>query len=210
MPKILEIKKYPRFKDNFKIVFDNDSTVIIDAETIVKFALKKDLFISDIDFDKVLKHSSANRIMCYALYLISQRSYSKKSLTDKLINKGFLQEDIDKLVTRFIELNYLNDEVYAKSLAEYLKNKSKGTYYIKNELKYHNIDDDIISQILSDIFKDVKPYVQIIDLIKKKYPKFNGKDANETKKVAYFFLRRGFKSEDIAKAFREYKNNITI
>lgn len=206
MPKILEIKKYPRFKDNFKIVFDNDISIIIDAETIVKFALKQDLFISDKDFDNILKHSSANRIMSYSLYLVSQRSYSRKSLADKLTTKGFLQEDIDRVITRLIELNYLNDEVYAKSLAEYLKNKSKGTYYIKNELKYHNIDDTLISQILSDIFKDIQPYLQIIDLIKKKYPKFDGKDASETKKIAYFFLRRGFLSEDIAKAFREYKN----
>ena len=209
MPKILEIKKYPKFKDSFKVVLDNDFSVVIDAETIVKFALKKDLFISDLEFDSVVKHSGSNRIMSYALYLISHKAYSKKSLTDKLLEKGFVSEDIERVIKKFIELNYVNDENFAKNLAEYLKNKSKGTFYIKNELKSHNIEDSTISVILADVFKDIQPYSQIIELIKKKYPEFDGKDASETKKIANFFLRRGFAAEDISKAFREYKN-ITI
>jgi len=109
MPNIIEIKKYPRFKNSFKIVFDNDSVIIIDAETIVKFVLKKDLFLNDEEFEKILKHSNSNRVMSYSLYLISQRSYSKKSLSDKLISKGFLQEDIDRVIARLVELNYIND-----------------------------------------------------------------------------------------------------
>ncbi|MFA7074039.1 MAG: regulatory protein RecX [Endomicrobiaceae bacterium] len=209
MPKILEIKKYPKFKDNFKIILDNDVSVIVDAETVVKFSLKKDLLLSDSELDIIIKHSGSNRIMSYALYLISHKSYSKKAITEKLLLKGFLQEDIEKVVSRFVELNYINDKVFAKNFAEYLKNKSKGIYYIKNELKLHNIEDCVISDILTDLFRDIKPHLQIIGIIKKKYPKFDGKNASEIKKIANFFLRRGFVSEDIAKAFREYKN-ITI
>lgn len=204
MPKITEIKKYPRFKNNFKIAFDNDSAVIIDADTVVQFGLKKDLFITDDRFCKILKQSSSNRIMSYALYLISRKSYSKKSLYDKLISKGFLKEDADNIIGRFCELNYLNDEVYARKLAEFLKNKAKGTFYIKNELKSHDIDVNLIAKILSDLFKDDQPYSQITDIIKKKYPKFNVNNADEKRKVASFFLRRGFTGEDIYKAFRNF------
>ena len=96
--------------------------------------------------------------------------------------------------------------MYAKNLAKYLKDKAKGIYYIQNELKTHNIESNIISQILSDLFKDVSPYLEIIEIIKKRYPKFDSKDSNEIRKIATFFLRRGFISEDIAKALREYKN----
>jgi len=204
MPNILEIKKYPRFKDSFKIVFDNDSAVISDGDTIVKFALKKDLFVTDEEFENILKHSNSNRIMSYALYLISKNSYSKKKLSDKLLSKGFLPEVIEKVIARFTELNYLNDEIYARNLAQYLKNKMKGIYYIKNELKSHDIENNLISDILEDIFKDAEPYLEIIEIIKKRYPKFNCKNPNDAKKTASFFLRRGFKSEDIAKAFRQH------
>ena len=43
-------------------------------------------------------------------------------------------------------------------------------------------------------------------MMKKKFPKFDDKDKNEVRKIAMFFQRRGFSSEDIAKAFREFEN----
>lgn len=205
MPKIVEIKKYPKIKNNFKIIFDNESAILLDADTIVVFGLKKDLFIEEDIFNKILKHNNSNRIMSYALYLISHKMYSKKSLSDKLSSRGFEKEDIDKVINRFIELNYINDENFAKNLVDYLQNKGKGPFYIKNELKQHDIDSEIISNIFDTATEDDELYLQILNIMKKKYSKFDGKDKNEVRKIAMFFQRRGFSSQDIAKAFREYK-----
>lgn len=202
---ILEIKKYPKIKNYFKVLFDNESAILLDAETIVVFGLKKNLEIDDSTFNKILEHNNSNRIMSYALYLISQKMYSQKSLNDKLSSRGFKREDIDKVINRFIELNYINDENFAKNLVEYLQNKGKGPFYIKNELKQHNISSEIISNIFDNVTEDNEPYLQILNIMKKKYSKFDGKDKNEVRKVAMFFQRRGFSSQDIAKAFREYK-----
>ena len=205
MPNILEIKRYPKIKDYFKILFDNETAVLIDAETIVSFGLKKGLFIDEETFNKVLKHNNSNRITSYAFYLISHKFYSKKSLSDKLLSRGFEKGDIEKVITRFVELNYINDEVFAQNLVEYLQNRGKGPFYIKNELKQHDIDSEIISKVLEPK-EENEPYVQIINMMKKKFPKFDGKDKNEVRKIAMFFQRRGFASEDIAKAFREFEN----
>ena len=43
--------------------------------------------------------------------------------------------------------------------------------------------------------------------MKKRFSKFDGKDKNEVRKTAMFFQRRGFSSEDIAKAFREFEED---
>ena len=205
MPTITEIKKYPKIKNYFKISFDNETVILIDAETIVSFGLKKNLFINNETFNKILKHNNSNRIMNYALYLVSNKFYSKKSLTDKLLLKGFEQQDIDKVIKRLIELNYINDELFAQNLVEYLQSKGKGPFYIKNELKQHNIDNETISKILDNAKEEQEPYLKIIDIIKKKYTNFNMKNKNEVRKIAMFFQRRGFASQDIAKAFREFK-----
>ncbi len=205
MPNIVEIKKYPKIKNYFKVLFDNESAILIDAQTIVVFGLKKNLEIDDTTFSKILKHNNSNRITSYALYLISQRMYSKKSLSDKLASRGFEKEDIEKVINRFIELNYINDEQFAQNLVEYLKTKGKGPFYIKNELKRHDIDSEIIENVL-DNNEENEPYSQIISIIKKKFAKFDGKDKKEVRKIAMFFQRRGFCSQDIAKAFREFCN----
>ena len=205
MPNITEIKRYSKIKDYFKVFFDNETAILIDAETIVSFGLKKGLFLDEDSFNKVLKHNNSNRIMSYALYLISQKSYSKKSLSDKLLLRGFEKEDIEKVITRFVELNYINDEVFAQNLVEYLQSKGKGPFYIKNELKQHDIDNETISKVMDSAKEEKEPYLQIIDIMKKRYSNFDGKDKNEVRKIAMFFQRRGFASQDIAKAFREFK-----
>lgn len=204
--KILNIKKYPRFKNHFKITFDDDKSIIVEADTIVKFNLKKDLVIDDEQFKQIERFSNSNKIMSYAFFLISKKMFSKKSLEDKLIFKGFAKEDVDRVILRFTELNYLNDEVFAQNLISYLQKKCKGRYYIENELKQHNIDVKIFKQISGD----TSQYTEIIAIMKKRYPKFNNKDMGETKKIASFFLRRGFSSEDIAKAFRKYGTDIEL
>ena len=204
--KILNIKKYPRFKNHFKIMFDDDKSIIAEADTIVKFNLKKDLEIDDEQFKRIEKFSNSNKIMSYAFYLISKKMFSKKSLEDRLLSKGFSKEDISKVILRFSELNYLNDEVFAQNLISYLQKKCKGRYYIENELKQHNIDIKILRQFTDN----TSQYGEIIAIMKKRYPKFNNKDMSETKKIASFFLRRGFLSEDIAKAFRKYGTDIEL
>ncbi|WP_372518840.1 regulatory protein RecX [Candidatus Ruminimicrobiellum ovillum] len=207
MPNITEIRKYPKIKDYFKIFFDNETAILIDAETIVSFGLKKSLFIDEDTFNKVLKHNNFNRITSYAFYLISHKLYSKKSLSDKLLSRGFEKKDIEKVITRFVELNYINDEVFAQNLVEYLQSRGKGPFYIKNELKQHDIDNEIISKVMESD-EENEPYMQIINIMKKKFSKFDGKDKNEVRKTAMFFQRRGFASQDIAKAFREFDAEI--
>ena len=208
MPNITEIRKYPKIKDYFKIFFDNETAILIDAETIVSFGLKKGLFLDDDSFNKVLKHNNSNRITSYAFYLISNKMYSKKSLSDKLLSRGFDKTDIEKVITRFVELNYINDEVFAQNLVEYLQSKGKGPFYIKNELKQHDIDNETISKVMESD-EENEPYMQIINIMKKKFSKFDGKDKNEVRKTAMFFQRRGFASEDIAKAFRNFEEEWT-
>ena len=80
--------------------------------------------------------------------------------------------------------------------------------YIKNELKQHDIDNEIIFKVMDSAKEEKEPYLQIIDIMKKKYSKFDGKDKNEVRKIAMFFQRRGFASQDIAKAFREFDTEI--
>ncbi|WP_413852678.1 regulatory protein RecX [Candidatus Ruminimicrobium bovinum] len=207
MIKIFKIIKYPKIKNYFKVIFDNGSAVLLDAETIVLFGLKNNLSVDKDTFEKILKHNNSNKISSYAFYLISHKLYSKKGLTDKLLQKGFQIEDIEKTIARLCELNYINDENFAKELVKYLTSKGKGPFYIKNELKQHNIDDEIISKILNITQQEQETYLQIMNIMKKKYPKFNGTDKNETRKIAMYFQRRGFSSSDIAKAFREFENN---
>jgi Uncharacterized protein conserved in bacteria len=196
-----------KFKKNmFKIMLDDGENIILTAETIVKFGLKDGLEINANTFDAISAYDKSNRIMADALALISKRSYSAKMLETKLLDKGYEPENAKRAVKRLQELNYIDDVKYAKMFAEYLANRAKGEFAIKAELEKAGIAKELAKEVLENIKSEEEAYEQIIKIMKSKFKKFDPKDKNETRRAAAFFLRRGFSSEDVAKAFRKYKN----
>lgn len=204
--RIIKLDKIKFKKNIFKIIFDNDESIILTAETIVKFGLKENFEISMNDFDAVSAYDKSNRVMADALALVAKRSYSAKNLEAKLLGKGYEPENAKKAVKRLQELNYIDDLKYAKMLARHLSARAKGEYAIKAELEKAGISKDIIKETMETVKGESEPYEQIIKIMKSKFKKFDTKDKNEARRIAAFFLRRGFTSENVAKAFRKYKN----
>ncbi len=203
---IEKIEKVRGRKDIFKIFLDNEESVLVSADTIVKFGLKTDLTLSSLEYNKIIASDKSSRVVADALALVAKRSYSSKSLYDKLRQKGYEPENAKTAVVRLKELNYINDEKYAKELALYLAKRGKGGFAIKAELEKHSFDKNLINNAVEYTKCGKEPYEQIIDMMKSRFKKMDLKDKNEVRRTASFFLIRGFSSENIAKAFRKYKN----
>lgn len=203
---IEKINKIKNRKNLFKVVFSNDESIILSADTIVKFGLTESLKLTENEYKKIIQDDKSSRIIADALSLVAKRSYSAKSLFNKLIEKGYEAENAKKAVERLKELNYINDEKFAATYAKYLVNRGKGEFAIKAELEKHSIDKDLIKKTTNLLKNEQEPHKHIIQIIKNKFKKVDLKDKNEVRRVASFFLRRGFSSENVAKAFREYIN----
>ncbi|MCL2335091.1 MAG: recombination regulator RecX [Endomicrobia bacterium] len=208
--KITELKKISAKKNTFKVSFDNEESVILTPETIVKFGLTSGAEISKNDFDAISAYDKSNSVTADALALVSKRSYSAKSLEQKLIEKGYEPHNAKTAVKRLEELNYINDEKYADMLAKYLSGRAKGEFAIKQALEEKGISRELINKALDSLKTEAEPYEQIIETVKRKFKDFNPKDKNEVRRIASFFLRRGFTSEDISKALRNYKSSVEL
>jgi len=205
--KITKLEKISAKKNTFKVYFDNGESVILTPETIVKFSIKNGTEINKSDFDAISAYDRSSKVTADALALVSKRSYSIKSLSDKLLLKGYEPDKIKDAVSRLAELGYINDEKYALAYAKYLSERGKGEYAVKQGLDEKGIPKDIINKALDSLKTESEPYEQIIETIKRKFKDFNPKDKNEVRRAASFFLRRGFASEDISKALRLYREN---
>lgn len=203
---IIKIEKIKFKRNMFKVMLDNDESIILTAESIVKFGLKDGLDISGNAFDAIFSYDTSNRVMADALALVAKRSYSSKNLETKLIGKGYDPERAKNAIKRLRELNYIDDLKYARMLAQHLYSRAKGEYAIKAELEKAGISKDLIKEAMQAIKSESEPHEQIIKVMKTKFKSFDPKDKNEARRIAAFFLRRGFTSENVAKAFREYKN----
>ncbi len=205
--KIIKIQKYFKLKNYLKVSLDGGEILLVDAETAAVFHLKENLTLNEETIKKIISRRNYNRLKNYTMFLLSKKSYSRKSLFDKLTLKGYEKENIEKVLDLFNELNVINDEHFAKNLTRTLQSKGKGNIYIKNELKKHKISSERITEILNDPEDEMEEYERAIRIIKKKYPKFDNNDKNIQRKVAMFLQRRGFSFEDINKAFRNFNDN---
>ena len=205
--KITKLEKISAKKDTFKVFFDGGENILLAADIIVKCGLNTGVEISAETYKEVLAADKTYRVVFDALTLVGRRSYSGKSLYEKLLQKGYDDDNSKAAVARLLELGYVNDEKYALSYAKYLSDKGKGELAVRKELEEKGISKDLINKALSSLKTQEEPYEQIIKTIKSKFKNFNANNAGEARRAANYFLRRGFSSEDISKAFRNYSDN---
>jgi regulatory protein len=202
--KVKKIEKIKFKKNMFKVFFEDGKSLAVFADSIVKFGIKTGCDILKNEFKEIVSYDKSNIAISYALTLVSKRSYSSQNLHTKLLQKGCEPESAAKAVKEMEELNYVNDKKFAKVYGAYLSQKGKGEFAIKAGLEKQGIEKSLINGVLETIKTDTttEPYEYIIKILKTKFKKSSGKDKNEIRRAASFFLRRGFSYQDIAKAFR--------
>ena len=201
--RILKVEKVKFKKDTFKISFeDSKKNLTVSAGSVAKFDLKTEIDISKDVYKKILFYDKSRNGISEALELVSKRSYSVQNLQKKLIKRGYGIKNSVEVVERLKELNYLNDEEHAKNYVTYLSEKGKGEFLIKSELEKQGIEKSLISNAIEVVKANRGTSKQIIKILKTKFKNLDEKNKNEVGKAFSFFMRRGFSSEDIDKAFR--------
>ena len=154
--------------------------------------------INEEELTELLNTVSFRRAYNKGLDFLSRRPYGTKELIKKLCEKGHEKEASQKACERLLELGLLNDEEYARILAnDLLERKSYSIKRIKQELAFRGIDREIIENTVDTLDND--PQRSIIILVKKKYiNKLN--DEKGKKRTVDALLRLGYSYSDIKSA----------
>lgn len=84
-----------------------------------------------------------------ALKYLASRDRTCQEMKKYLSEKGFSAEEIQHAINYLLDMNYLNDEVYAEKYIQYAILKGKGIIKIKNELRQKGIEQELIDDIVS-------------------------------------------------------------
>ncbi len=154
--------------------------------------------INEEELTELLNTVSFRRAYNKGLDFLSRRPYGTKELIKKICEKGHEKESAQKACERLLELGLLNDEEYARILAnDLLERKSYSMKRIKQELAFRGIDREIIENTVDSL--DNEPQKSIIILVKKKYiNKLN--DEKGKKRTVDALLRLGYSYSDIKNA----------
>ena len=130
-----------------------------------------------------------------ALRLLSYRGRSKEELRSKLGEKGFDETVIRKVIDRFSELKYLDDEIFAQDWARHLAlYRLWGDRKIAISLREKGIDGQTIDGAILFAREEIGQKEAIKRLIEKRMKKrsFETIDFKEKRRLAQNLLGRGF------------------
>ena len=122
--------------------------------------------------------------------------HTEKQIVEKLIKKGYNEEDVLEAAAYYRELGYIDHADYARRfVSDCVKLKGYGPIRIKNELLRKGVEEDIAESALKGIDYNLP------ELIKRKFK--SCADEKERQKIINYFIRRGFSYYETADAVKE-------
>jgi len=157
---------------------------------------------------------------CYnlALYYLAKRQHSIFELSKKLKDKEQTEKDINKVIDKLSEIDFLNDKTFAFSRIRYRYETCRwGIVRIRRELQEKGVDKEIIEQSLENRYEDGtlkedKICEQAFDLINSRYKSKiileNGRlSSKDFGKLTGFLSRRGYTYPQIRYAIDMFLND---
>ena len=164
--------------------------------------------LSDQEIEKVISEDKIVRGKEYLLRLLSRRIYSRYEISRKLNDKEYPENIITQLILWLENNNYINDELFAKTWAQFrLQNKPIGRYKLNQELRIKGIKQEIIQKVIDKTYNEIDELTLARNLIKEKIVSSEIKNIRiDPKNIYNFLLRRGFSVEVSKNIYHELNN----
>lgn len=194
----------PRRRRLSQLYIDGEAAVKVDTETWLRSGLAVGDDIDDERLHQLLQDSAAHRAHEKALYLLEHRAHSKKELADKIARAEFDRDAANAAADRMEELGLVDDEQYARRLAQELFERRKfGSRRVRQELQQKGIDAGLISVVLEEFSPETDETVEKIrDIVERKYPAA-WEDEKVRRRAVAALQRYGYKLDDIFAVLRE-------
>ena len=114
MSKITKIEAQKRTKDRVNIYIDEAYAFSVSAELVYREGLRKDLVINEEKLKEVVKEDNIIKCKNTALRIVERSYKTEKEIKEKLFEKGYEKDEIDKTLEFLSEYKFINDEAYTK------------------------------------------------------------------------------------------------
>jgi regulatory protein len=142
-----------------------------------------------------------------ALRILTGRDHSKYELVQKLKQRGFAPEDIEKAVSECERFDYINDDRTSRVYIRQLLQKGYGLKRIRHEMNKKGLRGQRIQNIFSETVSDADEREGAERILKKNIKRFEREiDLKKRRAKMYRFLyTRGFSQDMISKLIAKYE-----
>lgn len=189
-------------KGKLRIRFDNGAELSLYRSEAKQFHLAPDAGIEEEMYHKLLDEVIARRATKRAMHLLERMDRTEHQLRDKLKTGGYPEECIDAAIEYVKRYHYIDDLRYASTYVR-LHQERLSKMQIRMKLSQKGIDRELIAQALEDEY-EAEEIEQIRRLLEKKNYAGKATDEKEFRQIYQFLLRRGFRSNEIMRALKEF------
>lgn len=185
------------------VKLENGEELLLDTEIVIIRDLKPGVLLDDPD--ALLYESDFKRAKSRALWYLSRGDLTEKGLLDKLKLAGFGEKASADATERMKELGLIDDEKFARRLAEILESSGSSEKEIYFKLVNKGVPSDVAKEVLSE--RETDESEKIKKLLYTKYQSKLNTDEGVQKVIASL-ARKGFSFSDIKDAIRAYNEEI--
>lgn len=141
-----------------------------------------------------------------AYQLLKVRDRSEKEIRDRLLKKKYPNSIIDQIIAHLKSLSYIDDKKFTRAWVSFRLKAPFGLKRIILELRQKGIDEEIISETLTDLRKANIESEILTSLAVKRLSNLHKRNIGGLKarqKLYGFLLRRGFSPGDIMRVLEE-------
>ncbi|BCS55547.1 regulatory protein RecX [Geobacter sp. SVR] len=155
---------------------------------------------------KSIENPSPERAWQYALRLLAARDYTRAKLYEKLLVRGFPEEDAEAALHRLENEKLISDHRFAERFAE--SAVSAGRFFgprLRLEMRRCGVPADMIDEVSARIAGEHDESDEVRCTLEKRFPSFSNASADdrEKRRVVGFLQRRGFGIATILRVLKE-------
>lgn len=144
-----------------------------------------------------------NKAIAYASRLLGMREYSEKLLRQKIVIKGYLQEEAQSVIDYLLENNWLSDERFCQTFVRSKANRGKGPVRIAFELTDKGISSQLQHQVMEELDIDWQACCDQVAERKVNSSQLQNK-LQDRQKLERFLRYRGFSGEQIRSSTNKF------
>lgn len=138
-----------------------------------------------------------------AIKLLSIKDRTEVELREKLLKKGFKEQDIKNTIEYLKQKGFIDDNKFIREASKIAEEKLLGEMGVKNYLLRKGISGELIDSLPKlDEFTIAQRLIKRKEHLLKEYS-----DEKRKQKIAGFLLRRGFSWDTVNRCIKSYTLN---
>ena len=203
--KITALVPSQKVQGRWLLTLEDGTKLKITDREMVDFSLYQGLDVPDAALEQLKDAAGESQARRRAANILSARPLSRRELEKRLIEKGETPLHAAAACDDLERLGYLNDEQYAKTLAQYYANRGYGPRKIKDELYRRGVPREFWDGAL----EGVEEHGDALDrFVRSKLARIAAPDRKDIKRVSDALMRRGYSWSDISAALRRYTDSM--